>query len=169
MRPEENDYAPYYKQYVDLIEGEDILLVLDKQLYSCIEFFKGIPEEKQNFSYAPGKWTIKELISHLNDVERIYGYRALRVSRNDKTPLAGYDQDLYVKDEYIKNRSYEELLSEWELLRKANTALFKSFSEEMLTRRGTANNYEITTLAILFALTGHLEHHLRVIKDRYLL
>lgn len=168
MRPDVNDYAPYYQQYMDKVDGEDILLVLDKQLFSCLDILKKIPKEKEDYAYAPGKWTVKELIGHITDTERIYAYRALRFSRNDKNPLPGYEQDDYVK-EYPKNRKLSDIINELELLRQSNILLFKSFNEEMLNRTGNANGYDITVLSILFVVAGHLEHHIRILQERYLL
>jgi hypothetical protein len=118
--------------------------------------------------YAPGKWTARDIIQHITDTERVLAYRALRFARNDKTPLPGFDEQLFAKNASATNRTLESLKREWELLRTCNIALFESFDDEMLTRTGTAFQSEISVLALGFVICGHAVHHAQVLKERYL-
>ena len=167
MKPQTGDYNPYYGQYISLIE-DDVINVLKTQLQSTIKLLKGIDEEKGNFSYAEGKWTIKELLGHAIDAERIMAYRALSFARNEKQAQPGFEQDEYVADGNFNSRSLEEMINEFELVRKANIILFESFDAETLNRRGIANENEITVLALIFIIAGHEKHHMKILKERYL-
>jgi len=167
-RPNENEYPVYYSNYINLVEDDDIISVLENQIDFVKEFFINISEEKSNFRYAEGKWTIKEVFGHVIDTERIFAYRALRISRNDKTPLPGYDQDLFVKNSNFKNVSLQNLVDEFISVRKSNLKMFENFSSEMWLNIGTANEKLISVRAIAFILAGHLLHHLKVIEQKYL-
>lgn len=165
--PAENDYAPFYSGYVKNVK-DDVVKALGDQLYSTHNFLKSIPEEKADYSYAEGKWSIKELIGHLIDTERVMAYRALSISRNEKQPLPGFDENNYIRESNYSERTFPELIDELKKIREANLFLFNSFTEEMLNRRGLANNSEVTVRAILFIIAGHEIHHLNVLKERYL-
>lgn len=167
-RPNENEYPVYYSNYINLVEDDDIISVLENQIDFVKKFFINISEEKSNFRYAEGKWTIKEVFGHVIDTERIFAYRALRISRNDKTPLPGYDQDLFVKNSKFKNVSLQNLVDEFISVRKSNLKMFKNFSSEMWLNIGTANEKLISVRAIAFILAGHLLHHLKVIEQKYM-
>jgi len=167
-RPNENEYPVYYSNYINLVEDDNIISVLENQIDFVKEFFINISEEKSNFRYAEGKWTIKEVFGHVIDTERIFAYRALRISRNDKTPLPGYDQDLFVKNSNFKNVSLQNLVDEFISVRKSNLKMFKNFSSEMWLNIGTANEKLISVRAIAFILAGHLLHHLKVIEQKYM-
>ena len=167
-RPNENEYPVYYSNYINLVEDDNIISVLENQIDFVKEFFINISEEKSNFRYAEGKWTIKEVFGHVIDTERIFAYRALRISRNDKTPLPGYDQDLFVKNSNFKNVSLQNLVDEFISVRKSNLMMFKNFSSEMWLNIGTANEKLISVRAIAFILAGHLLHHLKVIEQKYM-
>ena len=123
-RPETNEFAPYYNNYISLIEGNDVLPVLDAQPSELRAIFAGMPEERGTFAYAEGKWTIKELLSHLIDAERMFAYRTLRVSRGDKTPIEGFEQEDYIENSNANNRPFAELLDEFDLQRRSNMFLF---------------------------------------------
>jgi uncharacterized damage-inducible protein DinB len=168
MRPKENDFAPYYQKYIDLVKGDDIIWALNKQVTDCLDFLKTIPEEKKTHSYAEGKWTIAELIGHVIDNERIFAYRALWFARNQPEPLPGFEPDDFAKYSYSNRRTLKSLLDEWTHLRKSNIILFESFGEEALHRRGIASTKEVTVLALLFIIAGHMTHHLNILKERYL-
>lgn len=167
-RPNENEYPVYYSNYINLVEDDNIISVLENQIDFVKEFFINISEEKSNFRYAEGKWTIKEVFGHVIDTERIFAYRALRISRNDKTPLPGYDQDLFVQNSNFKNVSLQNLVDEFISVRKSNLMMFKNFSSEMWLNIGTANENLISVRAIAFILAGHLLHHLKIIEQKYL-
>lgn len=167
-RPTENDYAPYYKDYVNYIEGDNIIKILRDQLSRTVKLVKSIPEEKGNYAYAKGKWSIKEVLGHITDSERIFAYRALCIARGEKKSLPGFEQDDYVRGGNFNNRTLMSLIDEFIQLRKSNIILFNSFTEDMLNKRGLANNNEVTVRAILFITAGHEVHHINILKEKYL-
>lgn len=168
MRPETGDYAPYYERYVKLIEGDDILKILNEQSKKSQDVLNSFSEHKGNFRYAEGKWTVKEVVGHLLDTERVFAYRALCIARGEKKSLPGFEQDDYVKDGNFNRRELFELNYEFRLLRESNLLLFRSFSTEMLKKKGFANETSITVLAILFIIAGHERHHMNVLREKYL-
>jgi hypothetical protein len=167
-RPESTEYAPYYEQYIKLVPDGDIISILDSQLESTLSLLRTLPEAKSSSAYAPGKWTIKEVLGHIIDTERVFTYRALCIGRNDKTPLPGFEQDDYVAGTHFNERPLQTLLEELAAVRRAGVTLFKHFSEEEWSRRGTANLKEITTRALVYNISGHERHHLNILKTRYL-
>lgn len=158
----------YYKNYVDKRADNDIIkgLRIDKE--KCILFMDHIPVQKWQYAYQKGKWTIAEVFSHIIDTERIFSYRALRFARNDKTPLAGFDQDLYVPASYANNTTLEEMKSDFLAARNNSIALFSSFSDDLLLQIGTASQSTMSVRAIGYILSGHQNHHLAVLNERYL-
>jgi DinB superfamily len=168
MRPKENEYAPYYKKYIDTIEGDDIIWVLNKQINEFLDLLETIPEEKKTHSYADGKWTIAELLGHVIDTERIMAFRALWFARNDPNPLPGFEQDDFIKYSNFNRRTLRSFMDEFTHLRKSNNILFGSFGEEALHRIGVSNNKQVSVLALLYIIAGHLNHHLAILKERYL-
>jgi uncharacterized damage-inducible protein DinB len=167
MRPSEKDFAPYYKGYVEQIKGDDILDVLEDQLNVTIKFFNSIPEEKGNYAYAEGKWSVKEVLGHVVDTERVFAYRALCIARGEKQQLPGFEQDDFVREAGFNKRTLKDLSDEFTFLRKSNLVLFKSFSENELNRRGIASKNEVTVRAILFIIAGHGTHHIKVLREKY--
>jgi uncharacterized damage-inducible protein DinB len=168
MRPAENDYAPYYKGYIAKIQGDDILNILLKQTKECQNILNSFPEHKGDYRYAEGKWTVKQVIGHMMDTERVFTYRALCLARGEKQPLPGFEQDDYVNQGNFNSRNLFDLVYELRLLRESNLLLFRSFNDEMLKRRGTASGYEVTVNALLFMIAGHMQHHLDILRERYL-
>ncbi len=164
----ENEYSSFYKNYITILGEVNLLEVLTNSLENLISTLKNLPEEKLQYRYEEGKWTIKELIQHIIDAERVLSYRALRFARNDTTNLQGFDEDWYVKNSNGNDRNFDELLNEFSLLRKATISLFKSFSNEMLTNIGSANGSDISVRALGFIIAGHQIHHLNIIKEKYL-
>ena len=167
MRPLEKDYAPSYKVYIDNIKGDDINGILREQLNSISDFFKTVTEEKGNYSYAEGKWSVKEVLGHVIDTERVFAYRALCFARKEKQSLPGMEQDDYVKGGSFNKRELKDLVNEFTLVRKANLALFDSFSEDELNRRGVASDNEVTVRALIFIIAGHAMHHIAVLREKY--
>ncbi|MCB0721235.1 MAG: DinB family protein [Ignavibacteriae bacterium] len=159
---------PYYDSYIDLVRDNDILFTLDEQMNFTYAFLATIPENKADYAYAEGKWTIKEIIGHLIDAERVFVYRATRFARKDKTDLPGFEENDYVENANFSTRTLKDLAEELLLLRKSNMYLFNSFTDEIMKRTGTANGGEISVEAILYIIAGHQKHHLKVINDRYL-
>jgi len=168
-KPESNEYAPFYAGYVaKASETEDIMAELANQPAALNELLGNLTEEKALHRYAEGKWSIKELIAHMSDAERIFGYRALRFARNDKTPLASFDENTYAVISKADNRSLENLLEEFRLLREANLVLFRTFSEEEHIRSGIASEAEMSVRALIYVMAGHVAHHVSIIHERYL-
>ena len=164
----ENEYAPFYSNYIKALGEADLREVLKSSLLDLTTTIENLSEEKLNYRYADGKWTIKELIQHITDAERILSYRALRFSRNDATDLPGFDEDWYVDNSNGNDRSIEELLEEFKHVRKATLSLFKSFSTEMLAKTGSSNGSDMTVRALGFIIAGHQTHHLKIIKEKYI-
>ena len=167
-RPRPDEYAPDYEAYVSLVPEDDVLAVLEGQLAEWEEVLSGIPEERGDFRYAPGKWSIKQLVGHMIDLERVYAYRALRFARGDATDLPGYDQDAYVEQDCLAGASLRELADELRQTRTANLLMLRRLDEEAWLRRGTADGKPFTVRALAYSLVGHPRHHFRVIRERYL-
>ncbi len=167
MRPNPADYNSYYETYIKEIEGNDILKILNEQNKKTQEVLNSFSEHKGNYRYADGKWTVKEVVGHLLDTERVFAYRALCIARGEKKSLPGFEQDDYVKDGNFNSRNLSDLNYEFRLLRESNLLLFRSFSEDMLNKRGTANSSAITVRAILWIIAGHEKHHVKILLERY--
>lgn len=165
--PSKNDYASFYDEYIKNVT-EDVFQVLEDQLQSTDSYLKAIPESKHDFRYTKGKWTVKQVIGHLIDIERIMSCRALSISRNEKQSLPGFDENNYIIASNYISRDFYNIVDEKKKVRESNLLLFNSFSEEMLEKRGIANKDEATVLAILFIIAGHEIHHLKILKERYL-
>ena len=166
----ENEYAHYYKPYIDTLVADEKSIVeyLKDTLDDAIGVLGNLPKDKQMYSYADGKWTIKELLQHIIDTERVFAYRALRFARNDTTPLPGFEQDDYAAIYNANNRDYKELLEEFEFTRKSIILLFKSFGNDELMRIGIASGNKMSVRALGYIISGHLQHHLNIISVRYL-
>jgi uncharacterized damage-inducible protein DinB len=163
-----NEFNPYYGTYIDKTQELTLKEGLKSNGESIIGFLQKIPKEKLEYRYAEGKWTIKEIIQHLIDTERIFTYRALRIARKDTTPLSGFEQDDYVLPSEANKRSIESLITEFNAVKAATVALYNSFTETMLISKGTASNSLVSVRAIGFIIMGHDIHHCEVIKERYL-
>lgn len=163
-----NEYSSYYQTYINACGNNELVIELTNNLENSLNLFNSIPPEKETYSYDTGKWTIKELLQHLIDSERIFAYRALRIAREDKTNIPGYEHNDYVPISKANNRNYTDLVEEFELLRKSSIALFKSFDDDMLLNNGTANNDNISVRALGFIIIGHYNHHMKIINERYL-
>ncbi|MBK7409680.1 MAG: DinB family protein [Saprospirales bacterium] len=167
-RPYSSEYAPYYQYYLDLVPEGDVLRMLNLQKIGFSEFLYSIPDERWTHRYAPGKFSVAEVLSHIIDAERIFAYRALCFARNDKTDLPGFEQDDYALVSGADNRSKASIETEYLTVRNATIELFRTFDETTLSRVGIANTFEMSVRAIPFLLVGHELHHLQIIKDRYL-
>ena len=164
----ENEYGSAFQTYIEQAGEGDLIEELEISLHDFIKFVQNIPMDKFDFRYAEAKWTIKEIIQHVIDTERIFAYRALRISRNDKTPLSGFDENEYIVNTDANQRNIQSLLTELSAVRHSNLFLYKSFSEEQLKRIGTASNNEISVRALGFVTIGHQKHHQRIFEERYL-
>ena len=162
------EYNTYYKSYIDHATDLNIVEGLKQNLNSVVSFYSNIPQEKHDYAYAKGKWTVKDILLHIIDTERIFTYRALRIARQDKTPLAGFDQDDYVASVSASTRALTNILEEYKAVRQASIALYSSFDSMALEQIGEASGFPISVRAIGYILTGHENHHNLVIKERYL-
>jgi uncharacterized damage-inducible protein DinB len=164
------EYAPYFERYMQLsvLKDKTIIESLESAQDEFDSVLRNLPDKKHSFSYATGKWTLKELIQHVIDTERVFCYRALSFARNDQTPLPGFDQDVFVDNDTANERDYYDLLDEMKVLRKSSTQLFKSFSKEALLRIGVASNNKMSVRALGYLFSGHQIHHINIVKERYL-
>jgi hypothetical protein len=166
-RPEPTEHAEFYTNYIAKVPGTDVLSVLDAQRVQMLQLFAGRSERDGSFRYAPGKWTVKEILGHISDSERVFTYRAMRIARGDQTPLPGFEQDDYVKNGAFGERTLAGLAEEFAIVRNASLALFRSFPEEAWSRRGVANGKEVTVRALAFITAGHVMHHRMILEERY--
>jgi uncharacterized damage-inducible protein DinB len=163
-----HEYSTFFEGYIQALENVHLIEELEICLHDFIKFVQNIPMGKFEYAYSEGKWTIKEIIQHIIDTERILSYRALRFSRKDSTPLAGFNENDYVAFSNAKDRNLQDLLSELSSVRQATLALYKSFSQEQLKGIGTASDQEISVRALGFVIIGHQKHHQKVFQERYL-
>lgn len=163
-----NEYPDFFGTYINALKEVELKEELEICLHDFIKFVQNIPLDKFDFRYEENKWTIKEIIQHLIDTERIMSYRALRFSRNDKTSLPGFDENNYVDNTDGNSRSIQDLLTEMAVVRQSTLSLFKSFSAEQLIRIGTASNNEVSVRALGFVIIGHQKHHQKIFQERYL-
>lgn len=168
LKPETTEFDPYYDKYISLVTEPDLLKVLEEQPDELDSLFGSLDEERGRYAYAEGKWTIKEVMSHLIDGERIFAYRILRISRGDKTPIEGFEQDGYIENSYANERSFDDLLDEFRLQRTANLRLLKNLREGDWARMGTSSEKPISVRALGFIMAGHIRHHIRIFRERYL-
>ena len=167
-RPSTTEYAPYYGRYVGLVPEGDIVQTLSRQLEETLSLLGNISESQAGHRYAPDKWSIKEVVGHIVDSERIFAYRVLRFARNDKAPIEGFDQDEFAQNSRFDDRTLADLVEEFEHVRRANLILFRSFTDETLGRRGIASDFEVSVRALIYIIAGHERHHIEVLKTRYL-
>ena len=167
-RPERSETGDYYYTYIDQVPDEPILNVLRSQELHFMPFLLKIPEEKGNHRYEEGKWSIKEVIQHINDTERIFCFRGLALSRNEKNPIPGFEQDDYVAAVDLSNRSIQSLAAEFLSIRKASLSFYKSLDDEMSVRSGTASGFPMSVRSTAYIIAGHLAHHQDVLLDRYM-
>ena len=167
-RPDSTEYAPYYETYIKLVPEGDILDTLTRQRDATLQLLAGISGERASHRYAPGKWSIKEVVGHLIDTERIFAYRALRFARNDGAALSGFEQDDYVRYANFGDRALGDLAAEFQHVRSANLLFFGGLDGKMMRRRGVANGVEFSVRSIAYILAGHERHHTTIIREWYL-
>jgi DinB superfamily len=166
-RPQSGEYAPYYERYVSLIEDNDILATLDRQRREMVLLLSGLSEEQGDFRYAPEKWSAKQVLGHVCDTERVFAYRALRISRGDATPMEGFEQDDYVKNGPFARHVIAEVIEDYIAVRRATISLLRSLEEAAWSRRGVANKNEVTVRALAYTIAGHEAHHRRILEEKY--
>ena len=167
-RPGADEHDPYYGKYINLVPEGDLVAYLRRQGERTAEFLRGIPEHLHEHRYAEGKWSVKEVVGHLSDVERVMSYRALRFARADETPVPGFDENTYVPAANFDARSLDSLVEEYASVRAATLTLLASLDEAAARRRGTANEREISVRALAYIIAGHIDHHVALLKERYL-
>jgi hypothetical protein len=166
-RPSANEFAPYYGTYVNKVADGDIVATLKTQIGSTLEYLRAIPEARGGHRYAEGKWSIREVIGHMSDAERVFAYRALRFARADATPLPGFDENEFMKQSRLDDRSLASLIAEFEAVRAASVALFDGLFPEEWTRHGSASGKDVSVRGLAWIMAGHEVHHLEVLKSRY--
>jgi hypothetical protein len=166
-RPGPDEYAEFYAGYIARLPAGDVLELLARQQEQIAALVAAVPAERETFRYAPGKWSVREVVGHLGDAERIFGYRALRFSRGDEAPLPGFEENSYVEQSSFDARPLNSLAAELAALREANLLLFRGLAPEAWHRRGEANHHPVSVRALAFILAGHLHHHLGVLRERY--
>ena len=166
-RPEPGEYDPYYDRYISLVAGSDILATLDAQRRQTMTLLCGRDEDDGDFRYAPDKWTAKQVLGHLCDTERIFAYRALRIARGDQTPMAGFEQDDYVRNGPFTQLPLSEIIEDYIAVRRATLTLLRNLDEPAWTRRGVANKNEVTVRALAYIIAGHELHHRQILEEKY--
>src|SRR5205809_1315015 len=166
-RPQPNEFAPYYQKYIELAQGDSINESVHHHAFELQEFYNSLPDDKADFAYAKDKWTVKQVLQHLTDAERVFAYRALRISRNDETPLPSFDENAYVENGFAGERSLSSLKQEFNAVRAATDMFLLSLNDEQANRFGTASNNPVSVNALAFIIYGHLLHHQNILKERY--
>jgi hypothetical protein len=166
-RPQGDEYAPFYRAYVDLVPEADVVPVLASQLEVLRGLKRLVPAVREAFAYAPGKWTVREVIGHLGDGERVFGFRAFAFGRADATPLPGFDENAYVAQSSSRTTPIADVVDEVVALRQANLLMLRALTAERWALAGTANGHRITVRALAFVMAGHVRHHLGTLRERY--
>ncbi|MGF7232198.1 DinB family protein [Arachidicoccus sp.] len=168
IRPSENDYPAYAKNYVSLVKGDSVAEIIALHNEELLSFVESLPDTKANYAYAENKWSVKEVLQHIIDTERVFSYRALALARGEKQSLPGFEQNDYAAQSFANTRAFSDLKEEYFALRFASNILFRSFRPSALTNRGLINNYEVSCLAIIYMTFGHALHHKRILINNYL-
>lgn len=166
--PDASEHASYYGRYTSLVGKGDIIEILERQYPETIALLAPLRDDQANYRYTPDKWSIKEVLGHLTDTERIFAYRALRIARNDQTPIEGFEQDDYVRAANFPDRRFENMLEEFTCVRRASLLLFQQLSPEAWLRKGTASQLGVSVRALAYIMAGHELHHRTVLKEKYL-
>jgi len=167
-QPKKEEYAAYYHTYVDKVPEGEIVKILKSQSDRMKRLLKNVSKKKSLYRYAPGKWSVREIIGHLIDSERVMAYRAMRFARNDQTDLPGFDENDYVRHSNYNEIKLKDLVDEFCALRKSTSIMFKNFTDEISLRGGRANGNSFTVRSMAYIMAGHVNHHLGIIKERYL-
>ena len=165
-RPASNEHAPYHEGYIRLVPSGDVRTFLRTQLHETLTLFSGVDEQRAEQGYGPGKWSLKEVVGHINDAERVFTYRLLRVARGDQTPLPGFEQDDWVPTSRANERTLASLLLEFAAIRASTMTLIDSLPEEAWLRRGTAGGNPVSARALVYIMAGHERHHVAILRDR---
>jgi hypothetical protein len=167
-RPDLSRVPAFFHGYISKVKEDDLMSALASSTSELFSLLKSIPAEKHDYRYGDGKWTVKEVVQHMIDGERVFTYRALRFARKDATPLPGFDENLFAQTAKADKRNWNDLIDEFRALRKASEAMFASFDNEQLEAAGVASESSIYVLGIGYVVAGHVNHHCQIIKERYL-
>ena len=167
-RPQTTEAADYYFKYIDLITSDDIVPTIETQMGEMLQLLSGISEEQSLHSYAPGKWTIREVLNHVNDGERVFSGRAFWFARGFNDPLPSFDQDVAVQMSHANNTSWADLVEEFEIVRLGTLSLLKSLPAEAWDRTGVASDNPVSVRALVYIIAGHVAHHMGVLREKYL-
>ena len=168
IRPARSEYEPYYGRYIDIVPEGNVVDLLAAQRDKILRLGRTLTEDQGNYRYAPGKWSLKEVLGHVMDAERVFVFRALAFSRNDPQEIPGMEQDDYARAANYGDRPLREILEEYNALRDSTVHFFRSLSDDMLTRTGIASGFRFSVRSILFIVAGHELHHFRIIREKYL-
>ncbi len=163
-----DEYGSFYATYIDHCEGKSLMAQMKSGKETLPAVIEGLTNKEMMYRYEPGKWSIKQMIGHITDTERVMAFRALAFSRGDKNPLPGFEQDHYVEQANFEERSAADLLNEYNLVRQSTIALFSSFTQHMMKKRGTASDVDFTVRALGMIICGHEIHHIKILSERYL-
>jgi hypothetical protein len=166
-RPDDTEYGAYFGGYISRVPETDVVAVLEAQAASMDRWPARVPHDREVVAYAPDKWTPRQLMGHMGDVERVFAYRALRISRRDTTPLPGFEEKPYVEHSVYADVPFQMLVAELALLRRANLPMFRRLDEAAWSARGEASGMPVTVRALAYIMAGHVRHHLAVLKERY--
>ena len=167
-KPDASEHVPYFGKYISLVPDGDILSSLTSQLADTLSFLRSIPASRADYRYAPGKWSIKEVVGHITDTERVFAYRAMRFARQDQTPLSGFEQDDYIRNGSFNDNLLSDLCAEFEHVRRASVLLFRHMNKEAWTRRGVASGNEVSVRALAWIIAGHELHHREILRTKYI-
>jgi len=165
-RPDSGEYAPYYAKYIALVPEDDILTAMKSDLSDTLSFLRGVPERDACLRHPPYTWSVKEVVGHVTDSERIFGYRALRFARADSTPLPGFDENAYARVAEFDRQSLADLVAEFEAVRRSHLSLFGNLPDVAWTRRGIANGNDVSVRALAYIIVGHQRHHVAILRQR---
>jgi hypothetical protein len=168
IRPGADEHSAFYGRYVQRVPNGDLIAILREQIANSAALLRNAPSDRADFAYAPDKWTLKEVVGHMIDIERVMSYRALRFSRNDATPLAGFEENDWVDNANFGDRTLADLVDEYEAVRAATVHFAKHLDADALVRRGTANGQGVSVRALLYIIAGHELHHIALVRERYL-
>ena len=166
-RPDPSEYGSFYQTYIDYTRAADYSSLVGQHNHQLVEFWSAIPVVKINYAYTPEKWTIKQMLQHVIDTERIFAFRALVIARTERQAIPGFDENEYANNATAVNRNWKDMLVEWGLVRQSTNLLFASFTDAQLKCLGFANNQRISVNALGFIIIGHALHHLTILKERY--
>lgn len=166
-RPQPDEHAPYYSRYIDLVPGDDALPALRSQIEETLAPFARMDDKGGEHRYAPGKWSVKQVLAHVCDAERVFTYRALRIARKDATPLPGFDENAFADASAADLRPLAKIVAELRAVRAATVALYEGFEPDAMIRRGTANDAPFTVRALAWIAAGHERHHRQILRERY--